>query len=74
MRRSQGGEPEATQFNSLDPLQGLLKPNPRSLELSGAPCQRANGFPGDTVVKNLSANAGDARDAGSILVGKDPLG
>ena len=73
MRRSQGGEPEATQFNSLDPLQGLLKPNPRSLELSGAPCQRANGFPGGTVVKNLSANAGDARDAGSILVWKDPL-
>ena len=24
------------------------------------------GFPGDRVVKNLSANAGDARDAGSI--------
>ena len=24
------------------------------------------GFPGDTVVKNLPANAGDARDEGSI--------
>lgn len=24
------------------------------------------GFPGDTVVKNLPANTGDARDAGSI--------
>ena len=25
------------------------------------------GFPGDTVVKNLPVNAGDARDVGSIL-------
>ena len=25
------------------------------------------GFPGGSVVKNLTANAGDARDAGSIL-------
>ena len=25
------------------------------------------GFPGDTVVKNLPANAGDARDVGLIL-------
>ena len=73
MRRCQGGEPKATQFNSLDPLQGLLKPNPRSLELSGAPCERAKGFPGGAVVKNPPANAGDARDAGSILVWKDPL-
>ena len=24
------------------------------------------GFPGDSVVKNLPANAGDARDAGSV--------
>ena len=24
------------------------------------------GFPGDTVVKNLSANVGDARDVGAI--------
>ena len=70
MRRSQGEEPEATQFSSLDPLQGLLKQNPRSLELSGAPCERAKAFPGGTVVKNPPANA---RDAGSILVWKDPL-
>ena len=31
------------------------------------------GFPGGTVVKNLSANAGDARDTGSIPgSGKSP--
>ena len=31
------------------------------------------GFPGGTVVKNPPANAGDARDAGSILGLEDPL-
>ena len=30
-------------------------------------------FLGDSVVKNLPANAGDARDAGSILGQEDPL-
>ena len=31
------------------------------------------GFPGDSVVKNLPANAGDIRDAGSILgLGRSP--
>ena len=31
------------------------------------------GFPGDTVVKNLPANAGDARNLGSIPgVGRSP--
>ena len=31
------------------------------------------GLPGGTVVKNLPANAGDARDTGSILDLEDPL-
>ena len=31
------------------------------------------GFPGGAVVKNLPANAGDARDAGSIPGLEDPL-
>ena len=33
----------------------------------------SKGFPGGTVVKNLSAKAGDARDPGLILSGEDPL-
>ena len=33
----------------------------------------AKGFPGDALVKNLSANAGDARDVGWILgLGRSP--
>ena len=33
------------------------------------------GFPGDTVVKNMPANAGDTRDAGSIPgLGRSPGG
>ena len=31
------------------------------------------GFPSGSVVKNLPANAGDARDTGSILGFEDPL-
>ena len=31
------------------------------------------GFPGGTVVKNLPANAGDARDAGSIPESERPI-
>ena len=31
------------------------------------------GFPGGTVIKNLPANAGDARDDGSIPGKEDPL-
>ena len=31
------------------------------------------GFPGGSVVKNLPANAGDAREEGSILGQEDPL-
>jgi len=31
------------------------------------------GFPSGSVVKNLPANAGDARDTGSILGCEDPL-
>ena len=31
------------------------------------------GFPGDTVVKNLPANAGDARDVVQSLGQEDPL-
>ena len=31
------------------------------------------GFPGGAAVKNLSANAGDARDVGSIPGWEDPL-
>ena len=32
------------------------------------------GFPGGTLVKNLPANAGDARDGGLILVLRRSLG
>ena len=31
-------------------------------------------FPGGAVVKNLPANAGEARDAGPIPTWKDPMG
>ena len=34
--------------------------------------ESALGFPGDAVVKNLPANAGDARDTGSVPTGRSP--
>ena len=36
-------------------------------------CESLQGFPGGTVVKNLPANAGDARDEGLILSWEGPL-
>ena len=34
---------------------------------------KGTGFPGDEVVKNSPANAGDTRDVGRSLGWKDPL-
>ena len=36
-------------------------------------CVKFKGFPGDSVVKNLPANAEDSRDVGSILGWEHPL-
>ena len=38
-----------------------------------AKLKKPGGFPGDAVVKNPPASAGDARDVGSILGQEDPL-
>ena len=37
-------------------------------------CKGRGDFPGSTVVKNLPANVGDARDAGSIPESERPTG
>ena len=38
-----------------------------------AKLKKPGGFPGDAVVKNLPANAGDVRNLGSIPLWEDPL-
>ena len=45
----------------------------RAEEIIYAKAERRGGFPGGTVVKNPRANAGDARDVGSIPgLGRSP--
>ena len=63
---NEAGQNCTIEENSGSSSEALSFPNHYCLTLLRA-------FPGDTVVKNLPANAGDERDSGSIPESEDPL-
>ena len=62
---NEAGQNCTIEENSGPSSEALSFPNHYCLTLLRA-------FPGDTVVKNLPINAGDARDSGSIPESEDP--